>query len=228
MIDLNQNTKEPTKGLSLSGQQRRLYDALMEEHEGLASMYLGGLLVLNSGDNPERFPLAAHAFRELMEKLPLYRDVPVKGRSLGETVREFAGKAKQALVKSQIRRSTGWQGEIDRHLVNLLEETERFLDWYDKEQPSRSERMTNMIRKFDPYQRPLPGPISSRLTKAWKRWNEYFQKIAHHGDRAIQEEFLAILASLEEFLLDQLRPRTFDDHTLIDLLIQEGESDAKS
>ena len=41
-------------------------------------MYLGALMVFDQGGNPDRLALAAHSFRELMEKLPRYIDVPAE------------------------------------------------------------------------------------------------------------------------------------------------------
>ena len=62
--------------LQLSAQQRALYEALAEQDKRLAGIYLGSLLVLSQLENPDSLALAAHSLRELMEKLPKYRDLP--------------------------------------------------------------------------------------------------------------------------------------------------------
>jgi hypothetical protein len=56
--------------LILPEQQLALYKALLRKHDVLAQMYYGAIKVLTDIDNPERYALAAHDMRELMEKLP--------------------------------------------------------------------------------------------------------------------------------------------------------------
>ena len=66
----------PDAGPILAGQQQALLTALIEKDPHLGVMYLGGLHVLRQEGNPDREALAAHAIRELMEKLPQFVDVP--------------------------------------------------------------------------------------------------------------------------------------------------------
>jgi hypothetical protein len=76
-----------------SGQQERLVHALQLKDGMLADMYLGALRVLSDDTNPDRFALAAHELRELMEKIPQWLDFPIRreeGRkSLKERVRDL-------------------------------------------------------------------------------------------------------------------------------------------
>jgi hypothetical protein len=66
----------------MSVQQLALYEALGERAEELARMYIGALIVLANPDNPDRLPQAAHSLRELMEKIPKYKQINSEGSKL--------------------------------------------------------------------------------------------------------------------------------------------------
>jgi hypothetical protein len=101
----------------LKGQQRAAYDALLQKdlalkakNSKMAQMYIGSILVLQQVGNPDRFALAAHGIRELMEKMSRYLDVPVP-QGAGEAVRkeimramEIRGEAKSG--SCQFRKKT--------------------------------------------------------------------------------------------------------------------------
>jgi hypothetical protein len=61
---------EPPVRIELSGERLALYEALFRRSERIARMYLGAHYALPGGLNPERFAVAAHCVRELMEKVP--------------------------------------------------------------------------------------------------------------------------------------------------------------
>ena len=85
--------------IQLSSQQRALFEALMEENISLGHMYIGALTVLANESNPEHLHQAAHSLRELLEKLPDYKDFPVKIKTenLKVKVREFSAEWKTLL-----------------------------------------------------------------------------------------------------------------------------------
>jgi len=69
--------------------QQRLYEALIERRVDLGEWYGAAIAVINDTDLPDRLSLAAHALREVMEKLPgngirvdRGADLPTKVRSL--------------------------------------------------------------------------------------------------------------------------------------------------
>ena len=215
---------------SLSGQQRALYEALVKKDQRLANMYRGALLVLDHTDNPEHLVHASHSLRELMEKLPIYLDVPIP-RSL-PTMKEKVQKLGQiwnhTLKHSKCHGNPGWQGTIDRPLLKLLTGMEEFFRWFAMEHPTRRQRTSKVLQSLDPVGLPLPKPIEDLRIKEWDRCREYFQAVCHHSKIGEVDDFKMSLASLERFLLDQLLPRTFEDHSVLDQIIREGEVDANS
>src|SRR5262249_46050749 len=218
---------QPTP-LQLSGQQRALYGALSEKDERLAGMYLGSLLVLRQIENPDLLALAAHGLRELMEKLPRYRDLPVTAKppSLKEKVRNLLQSWSNTAKHSQCLLDPAWSGTIDGPLLKFLKRAQEFFSWFESEHPTRKQQTAKVLRSLDPMDRPLPAPIEQLRIEEWDKCHNYFEGVSHHTIPSSPEDFVLWLAVLDHFLLDRLRPRTFEDHTEIDRIISEGEANA--
>ncbi len=211
--------------LPLTGQQHALLVALDQKDPDVGMMYRGALHVLQSS-NPDRFALAAHAIRELMEKLPKYLDVPARGAasksgpSLTVKVREL--KAQWTWLSDEEIAV----GEISIRLRNLLGDTRAFFAWFEENYRTRRSETAAALRALDGTRRYLPAPIEELKVKHWAICNEFFQAVSHHGKRCTEMDFLGYLGDLELFLLDHLRPRTFEDFASLDAIIDEGEKDA--
>ena len=214
--------------LQLSGQQRALYEVLSEKDERLSGMYLGSLLVFRQVENPDSLALAAHGLRELMEKLPRYLDLPVATRppSLKEKVRSLSKSWSNAERSSERRGNPAWSGAIDGPLQKFLKKTEEFFAWFKLEHPTRRQQTAKILRSLDPMDRPLPTPIEQLRIEEWDKCHDYFEGVSHHTILSSSEKFTPWLVALERFLLDRLRPRTFEDHSELDRIIREGEGNA--
>jgi hypothetical protein len=223
--NINPSISQP----SLSGQQRALYEALVKKDQRLANMYLGSLLVLDHTHNPEHLAHASHSLRELMEKLPMYLDMPVPAQlpTLKDKVQQLRQIWDHTYRHSTCRGDPGWQGSIDKPLLKLLTKMEEFFGWFAADRPTRKQRTSKILRNLDPAGLPLPKPIENLHVEEWDRCHDFFEAGAHH--KAVEsEEFKIWLAFLERFLLDQILPRTFEDHLILDQIIREGEADANS
>jgi hypothetical protein len=64
------------------------------------------------------------------------------------------------------------------------------------------------------------------IADKWKRIRDAFVAIAHHRSAADEEEIRLWMDRLDGFLVGRLRPRTFETFSLLDQLIEEGESSA--
>ena len=215
---------------SLGGRQRALYLALLRKNERLARIYLGAVLVLADSANPDRRAHAAHGMRELMEKLPLELDVPVPKRdqSLKEKVRQLAELWRRAQRTSQCASAPRWKGQIDSPLAKFLKSAGAFFDWHDQVNPKRKVLVTSVLRVLDPAGRPMPTPIEELRISEWDRYHGFFQGVAHHNKGADEGQLEVWMESAEQFILDRLSPRTFEDHRMLDALIEEAENDAES
>jgi len=218
---------EANEALKLSPPQRRLFEDLVLKGDQLAGMYFGALSVLRQRENPDFLALAAHGIRELMEKLPGHFDLPLRSKaySLGNEVNQLDGQWLKTLANTACRGVGGWGGQIDRSIGTFLGTLEGFFERYRQSRPTRRQERVGLFRRLDPRGLPLPDVIEDSWVKQWDDLNGFFQGVAHHTRATSVDEFSARLAHLEQFLVDRLRPRTFEDHTALDQLIREGEAD---
>lgn len=221
--DLNPKTDPQfPRAIDLSGQQLALFRALKRWHSDLAQMYLGALLVMRDGNNPDALALAAHGIRELMEKLPTFVDVPLKAHneSLLPRVQNIESRWTKVLRKSSCYADGEWRGEIDNPLRQLLRHLQDFFTWLNDHRPRRREEIRRTLRQLDAPGHVLLPPLEDLNVSAWMKMREFFNKVAHHGPPPSKQKFLQQLDALERFLLDRFNPRTFDDFTIINAILE--------
>ncbi len=214
--------------LRLDGQQRALHDALLAKDNEMAGMYRGALVVLADNGNDDRLALAAHGLREVMEKLPRYLNVPMPAHQehLKEKVVSLEERWETTLRNTKCEHKQRWNGEIDAQISKMLDSLGEFFKWFDMHYPRRKAEVVATLRQLDGSGRVLPAPLEKRNADDWTEIRDYFVSVAHHRKTTTQDDFSAWLDALERFLLDRLRPRTFDDLVGIDKIIEEGEGNA--
>lgn len=214
--------------MHLVGQQLNLYRILLEKNQILSNMYLGALIVLKQNENPDHLSLAAHGIRELMEKLPLILDVPMKAHSesLKSEVNNLKDTWLNTLDRSKNYNNQKWEGEIDGYLIKLLKKLHSFFEWFDDHYPRRKAEVGKILREIDISGLSLPNSLEEANIKTWFQIRDFFQIVAHHQRNTTREDFGQNLEALERILLDRLHPRTFIDLKEIDEIILEGEIDA--
>lgn len=224
--------RSPT--LQLSGRQLALYKALSECDASLGGMYLGALMVLGQEGNPDCLALAAHGFRELIEKFPRYLDVAMSTEATSETTAPNLADQTRSLqqvwqndaLRSCCASDETWRGEIDAPLRTFLDKARDFFFSFAASHPSKREQIAKIVVAFDPTGRPLPAQLLKLHVARLFKYQKHLESLVHHGSQSsTPDQFRRWLESLEQFLLDRLRPRTFDDHDMIDRLIREGEAD---
>lgn len=209
--------------LKLERRQVALIEKLAVKNSKLATIYSGALWVLQQEENPDRFALAAHDFRELMEKFPLYVDIGIRPsvsmRSKVNRVKEIWRKAQS----SPCWHNKQWKGAIDSKVAELLRCLDGFFEWHEKEVPSKTEQVIKVFRELDPAKRRIPYALERLNAQLWTIMNEYFQGMAHHGNTNIDyDEYSGYVYSLEQFLIERIDRRTFDDHSEIDSIIKSS------
>ena len=212
----------------LSGQQRILVRALEAKNEELGRIYYGGLHILSDTKNPEALSLAAHAIREMMEKIPEFLDVPVKAlrESTKAKIREVEDSWKNATANSKCHHSGRWDGEIDGSARKLLTKLDKFFEWFRNYHPRRRDEIDRTLHRMDDSDRRIPPRLQNLNVTTWIELRDFFISVAHHRQNSSRDAFLQWLDALERFLLDRLVPRTFEDFEEIDNIVREGESDA--
>lgn len=214
--------------LVLSGEQLTLYEALFRRSERIARMYLGAQFALKDTVNPERFTLAAHAIRELMEKVP--EIVAVATPAHFEKMRAKMGPLEDAfdrVIAQSNLKSPKWEGQTDGPTRQFLENAKAFFEWKRECMPKRKKEIASTMRALDGPGRALPPDLENLAVKQWQELQQYFLNIAHHqAPDPTLEEFDGHLRSLERFLLGKLNPPTFAEFDTIDAIIRSGESES--
>jgi len=204
-----------------------LLEALRERDERFAAIYEGVVHAMATLDLPDRLSLAAHAMRELMERLPLAFDVPIdeKGKVF-ERVREVEATWEQAQTKSSCRTSDGWGGQIDGPLGKLLASVEKLVDERKRSWPSRSEVAVDLMNQLEPALGRRSAPLVKTEADEWDGIRRYFERVSHHHH--LFEEFETSTGDFEDrvrrvegLLLNKLRPPTAEDFEEIDRLMGE-------
>ena len=101
-------------------------------------MYLGAHHALRDSLNPERFALAAHDVRELMEKVPdiVVVSTPAHSERLGAKVAELEQSYQRVVSNSKLK-SPKWDGETDGPIRDFLEKVKTFFEWKKEHMPTR-------------------------------------------------------------------------------------------
>jgi hypothetical protein len=216
--------------LGLSGRRLALYGALVHLDQrfktkgmALGHMYLGALRVRTSIENPDRLALACHGIRELMEKLPRYLDVPILRPA--SIVGEVHNLRWQHAVIARRVHCDGYQAEVVAFFEGPIA---NFFGSIDTRHTPISERAGKLIDRLDPRQTPIPAPIKQTHADVWNKCEKFFIDVSHHRYEPSEEEVDGYLEELENFLLDRLRPRTFDDQAELKRIIELGEGNDRS
>jgi hypothetical protein len=226
-IDDSVNLPKPEPASVLSVQGRILVEALTRKSvksRRAIAMYMEAMRAIARNDGPEALHIAAYELREFMNALPAALDMPVVSHpQLNDKARTFVGEWKRRSTRSDCLKDGKWDGQIDEELRGLLITTTTFVTWIDLQVPSRKVEAASVLQKLAPTEHPLPRSLVKMRTDEWGAMLGYFNVCAHHRHEPDPVAFRRKVEELEGFLLDHLEPRTFDDQSDIDRLIEEVE-----
>jgi hypothetical protein len=197
----------------LSGRARELLAVLAREDEEARALYESALRVLDDLENPRRVRLAACGLRELLDAFHEEK----KGESLGNRVRTLSDEWDE--VKSSPGVS---EGRLDPGFIASLT---AFFVAYKEDLPGKRKQASETIERRDPARRTAQPAVRDARGRDWMTLSGYFSNVLHGKIRPTEAEFRARLEALESFLLDWLRPTTFDDLSDMDDLLAEGPPD---
>lgn len=207
-----------------SPHRQTLLTALSDQEVALGEMYRGAVAAL-AYEYPEAIAQCAHSIRELLEKLPTYFDVPKErsGPSLTEAAKGLKTDLDRAKQNSKCWSGSAWDGNLDGALKRFLKRAEMFMVVLDEMKPPRRGEAQRFLREVDSGPYPLPQSIEEIRLAEWERYRSFFQGVAHHQNLISRDEFLAMFWRCEEFLLNQLVPRTYEDRSTIANIVAEVE-----
>jgi hypothetical protein len=204
--------------LQLTPTQQRLYEALIERRADLGEWYRAAIAVINDNALPDRLSLAAHALREVMEKLPGDGITVDRGASLPQKVIGLRPPWNNAHEENQ-RSGGAWQGDISEPLREFLAAMQSFFDGQDEFTKSRQAFAEQFLNTLDAGAG-LPQDVQRANAKQWMSFQGYFLSVAHHGS-VKEQEFLSRVAGFEAFIATRLKPRPTEDFATIDALLEE-------
>ena len=215
------------RAATLTGRQRALVEALLRRSpraKRAVGMYVEALAAVQRTDSSESLHVAAYELREFMGELPIIMEVPrAPYDHIKSKVSELVDRWEQGSARSRNFDGSDWKGEIDRHAGGLLARLGEFVEWWRSNVPRRRDEVKAVLQAMVPSDRPLPQSLWDRRSGEWSALLRYFNNVTHHETSPSHNDFLSYVRDLEEFLLDHLEPRTFDDQGEIDRLIAEAE-----
>jgi hypothetical protein len=209
----------------LVGQQLGFYQALAEQDGRAATWYLGARMTLSTTNNPERLQQAAHSLRELMDKLLPVLGLPAEaeGGRLGDRFADMTARWETAKEQSRCHSDGIWSGEIDEAARRGFIAVDEAIVWQRQNRPRRRETYRATIRALDVSRRPPPSWIEDTHVQLWNDLRDYFVRVCHHDRETDEDEFKGALDTLESFVLERLKPRTYAEQVTLDQLIAEAE-----
>ena len=188
-------------------------------------MYKEAIRAVERNDGLESLHVAAYELREFMNALPQVLDLPVVPyEQLKAKVRAFVGEWNKRSAKTNCFKDGTWDGPIDDDLRIVLESTTALVSWVEQQIPSRRSEAEAILRRLAPTEHPFPSALLEIRTGEWSELLGYFNHYTHHNNDPDPVEFRLKVERLEDFLLEHLEPRTFEDQGEIDRLIMEVES----
>ena len=203
--------------LQLTPTQQGLFEALVDKRGPVGEWYRAAVAVINDAGLPDRLSLAAHALREVMEKLPGDGVNVDRGADLPTKVRGLRPPWERACVA---RGGGAWDGAIGGELRAFLVVMQEFFDGQARLVRTRRAYAVEFLRGLDVAPTGLPDDVQEQNAKHWVDFHRYFDRVAHHGS-AEETVFREQVSRLEAFLSERLILRPTEDFARIEALAQE-------
>lgn len=212
---------EPDARLALNPTQQGIFMALADKQADIAVSYQAAVAILNDKVLPDRLSLAAHALRELMEKLPNEDSAVDTGADLNTKVIALQEPWADALAEESGRGGDPWTNGIGAVLRAFLVAVGAFFSGRDAIAAGRRQQAVAFLNRLDVAPIPLPQDVQQRNAKQWMGLRQYFNNVAHHRFPPSDAEFSERVTQLEAFLYARLVPQPTADFAAIDALLQE-------
>lgn len=202
--------------------QMAFLDALSSKRHVLADMFRAALTALDTIAGHERFVLAAHEMREIMQLVFPIFDVPKRNTGIQDfDLLPLQKRWNEAKAQMQ---NGAWTGTVDGPLAAFLDEFDK--QWSQRDQAflTRKERVRTFWLRSDPPGIRADEESIAKICDEWKRLSNYFNGVAHHNKTTDDGEFNEQCSQCVELLLNRLRPRPYADYQELDALIGEVEN----
>jgi hypothetical protein len=199
----------------LSSRSGQLMGILTRQKGRADHFYEGALRALADRSNRVRAESAAYCLRELIEELERAALAPTSGPKLGDLFKRFRTAWERADPRLDDR-------VLDNRSDPAILAVERFLNEADAGYLSRRDRAQTALTELDPVGRERPRDAREQQISALLGFRDEFDHVLHGPEPTEPLAFAATVESFEAFLLAWFAPRTFDDFSEIDELLEEG------
>jgi hypothetical protein len=200
----------------LTRYSREVLEILAQHQEGRADRFFeGALRALGDPLNPVGAEAAAYCLRELIEELERAALPPPSQSDLGELLDGFSPAWKKA------KRRPEDNGLLD-NCDPAVFAADQFIETAEATRVSRRDRAQTTFSELNPVRRPNPPDIQQARVKRLLAFRDEFNHVLHGEEPTNPAEFKGTVEAFESFLLAWLAPRTFDDFSEIDKLLEEG------
>jgi hypothetical protein len=214
--------------LVLTPTQQSLYEAVADRRNDVAVCYHAAVVILDDDVMPDRLALAAHALRELMEKLPGDEMAVDMGADLNTKVNALRPPWEGAVAEEEQRGGEQWGNGIGAALRTFLGAVGEFFRGRNEIVAGRREQAVQFLNRLDVAAVPLPTDVQRQNAQEWMRLRGYFNDVSHHRFVPEEQAFQLRVMQLEGFLSARLIRRPTDDFAAIDALLKEDEPNAQA
>jgi hypothetical protein len=212
---------QPDARLALGPTQQELFKALADKRAEIAVSYQAAVAIINDDVLPDRIALAAHALRELMEKLPNDGTTIDMGADLNTRVNALRTRWEDAVAEDGVSGGECWGNGLGAALRAFLGAVSEFFKGRDAIPAGRRQQAMDFLNRLDVAGVPLPEDLQRKNAQEWMRLRGYFNDVSHHRFPATDAEFRERVSQLEAFLYARLIPKPTADFAAIDALLQE-------
>ncbi len=193
----------------------KIYDD--RESKDCASWYFAGIRVLGDNQNPDRYALAAHSFREILEKIFSYHSHQPKSE-FNTLKKKFQDVCEGKIANAEKFLNDKEYTRFHKFLKYCIKAFKR----YDKNEPKQQDHVKKTIGIDDNAE--IPDKAQEAIVKHYQGLRGYFTLVSHHNGGVDIYEFEEKYRSFEVFILRTLEPGTIlDDSYHILRIIKEGE-----
>lgn len=205
---------EGQRSSAFSDRSQQVLSSLAQKRRA-AHFYEGALRALGDRSNPVAAESAAYCLRELIEELQRAALAPKAGPGLGDLFKKLRPKWEAAERRPQ---DQGLRDNCDPAIFAV----DQFIRDADAGHMARKDRAQTTFTELDPVRRPGPPDTEEARIKRLLDFHDEFNHVLHGENPTNPERFRSSVESFETFLLAWFAPRTFEDFSEIDELLEEG------
>ncbi|MCK5246752.1 hypothetical protein KAR02_07625, partial [Candidatus Bipolaricaulota bacterium] len=208
----------------LDDNQACLLAVLEAKSPFLGEIYRGMLHAFHSPPYPNQSRVLAYQARELMEHSsrlmsPYGATLPAKPPTFNLLKKQLDAEYRNLKSKLEADSLSSHSGQLGCNA--FLEFVEEWLQKAEQARPSYKKLVRSHVSDLEPSSLP---PVARTLEMAVRRWidlKETFNTVLHASRQVDFVDVRARVSELEDFLLNRVRPRPFEDQAKLDALLAQ-------